>query len=202
MGALTTAAVVGTIAVGGAISASQQYQAGKAGARSARRQGEYNAQVYEQQASVIQHKKKIEAYQYNREAGRIRGATIARTAGSGFNLGGSPLAIMIDNESQIQFDKAVGQYNLEVERSFAQSQAQRSRYEGAENARLYKAQGRAAAFSTILNTGASIAMMGMGGAFSGAKSLAAGRTVGLGSSATPSYATGMRNMMMRRYGGV
>lgn len=148
-----------TVAVAGGASAISSIQAGKAEAKSARYQGEYNAKVYEQQAEMIAQQQKLQEHQANREAARFRGATIARIGKSGLLPSGSPLAVMIDNETQMELDKMIGRYNLDVERNYALSGAKYYRYQGNEQARLAKVQGYSNAFSTLLQTGSSMAMM-------------------------------------------
>lgn len=130
-------------------------------AKAIQKQSEYNAQVYGQQAEMVSQKKKIQDIQFNREAGRVRGSIVARTAGKGFFFGGSPAAILADTESQMQFDKAINDYNLDVERNYALSGATNTRQQGAINARLTRAQGYTNAFSTLLNTGAQIGLMNL-----------------------------------------
>ncbi len=155
----TTAILGGALIAGGAVSAGAQIAGGRAQAKSATRMGEFNAQVYEQQAEMIKEKKKIQEYQFNRQAAFARGSIVSKTAGKGLLLSGSPLAILIDNETQMQFDKAVEDYNLDVETNFARSGAIYQRANAAEQARLAKFTGYSNAFSTLLNTGSQIGML-------------------------------------------
>lgn len=150
---------VGTTALmlaGGAFSATTQLMGANTQAKSIQRQAEYNAQVYEQQAAMVQEKKKIQDYQFNRDAARIRGSIVSKAAGKGFGLSGSPLAILIDNETQMQFDKAIGDYNLDIERNYAISGANNMRTQGANDARIAKYSGFNNAFSSILSTGSGV----------------------------------------------
>jgi|GEM_PF-2387701 len=147
---------------GGAFSATTQIMGANQQAKSIQKQAEYNAQVYEQQATMVMEKKKIQDYQFHRQAAAVRGSIIAKTAGKGLMLSGSPLAILIDNETQMQFDKAIGDYNLDIERNQAMSSATSIRETGATEARAAKAAGYSNAFSTILNTGSTMAMMNLG----------------------------------------
>ena len=150
MAVATSTAILGTLAVAGAASS---IIGGNASAKSAKRMGEFDAQVYEQQASMIQEQRKLQQYQFNRGAARMRGKAISRTAGAGFMLSGSPLAMLIDNESQMLLDQAVGDYNSRVQENFAMSGAIRSRFGASEQAKLAKFTGYTNAFSTALNTG-------------------------------------------------
>jgi len=143
----------------GVMAAISQVQQGKAQAASAKRMGEYNAQVYEQQAEMIAQKQKLEAHQMDRKISQMNAAVTARTAGKGFNMSGSPLAVLVDNETQGQLDKSIGQYNLEIQRRYAMSEATNSRFVGSEQSRLAKMTGYSNAFSTMLNTAGTVASM-------------------------------------------
>jgi hypothetical protein len=152
-----TAAIVG----GGAASATMSVMGGNAQAKGIKQKAEYDAQVYEQQAAMVLEKKKIQDYQFNRQAAQVRGSIISKTAGKGLLLSGSPAAILADNESQMQFDKAIQDYNLDVERNYALSGATNTRQQGAYNANLAKATGYTNAFSTMLNTASTYGMMNL-----------------------------------------
>jgi len=147
--------------VAGGVSAGASILAGNAQAKNIQKQAEYNAQIYDQQAAMIQEKKKIQDYQFNREAARVRGSIISRTAGKGLMLSGSPLAVLIDNETQMQFDKAVGDYNLNIERNYAMSGATNMRETGRSQSALARFTGYTNAFSTLLNTGTTIGTLNM-----------------------------------------
>lgn len=125
--------------------ATQQISAGIA----ANNEAKYNAGLYEQKAGIIDMQKSLEAGQYNRAKGQLAGKSIARTAKAGFEMSGSPMAVMIDSLTQLELDKAIGQYNLETQKRYAQATADE-----------YKRRGRASmtaaysnAFSTILRGG-------------------------------------------------
>ena len=154
---LATAAIVGL----GVTSAGLQIASGYAVRKRAKYEGEYSAQVYEQQAGMIESQKQLEAYQYNRAIARMRGKGIARTAKAGLLLSGSPMAVMIDTETQMLLDKSIGQYNLEVKKRYALSGARYSRYTGRETGRAAVFGGYTNAFTTLLSTGFSAAMMNM-----------------------------------------
>jgi hypothetical protein len=153
----TTAAL---LIAGGAFSATAAIGAGNAQAKGIAKQAEYNAQVYEQQAGMIMSQKKLKETQFNRQAAAMRGAIVSKTAGKGFMLGGSPLAILADTESQMQFDSAIEDYNLDVEANFAKSGAAYSRGTGAAQSRLARFSGYTNSFSTALNTGTNAYLIG------------------------------------------
>ncbi len=128
-------------------------------------QSQYNAGIYEQQAEMVKAKKKIHDYQFNRQMGRADSAIIAQTAGKGLLFSGSPLAVLADNKSQMLFDKAIDDYNLDIEKYYALSGAQYQRMAGTsalnqanEAARVSRSAGYTNAFSTILSAGSSYAL--------------------------------------------
>lgn len=141
-------AVVGA----GTFKAISQIQQGKAESKAIRQQTDYNSQIYLQQAEMIQQQKKLQAYQDDRSRARLRGSIIARSAGGGFKFGGSPAALLVDAESQMLMDKRIGQYNYDVQKSYAESQAESLKFSGYSQAYLAKRRGYTNAFSTALNT--------------------------------------------------
>src|SRR3990167_7355722 len=130
----TTAAAL--LIAGGAFSATTQVMGANQQAKGIQRQAEYNAQIYEQQAAMVLEKKKIQDYQFNREAARARGTIISKTAGKDFNLG--------------------------IEANYARSGASYMRETGRQQSRLARFSGYSNAFSTILNTGATLGMLNIG----------------------------------------
>lgn len=152
----TTAAL---LLAGGGFTAATSIGAGNAQAKAIEKQAAFNAEVYDQQGEMIKAKKNIQDYQFNREAARVRGSVVAKTAGKGLMLSGSPLAILIDNETQMQFDKAIGDYNLDIERNYAMSGANYTRQTGKSQSALARFTGYSNAFSTALNTGTNIGIL-------------------------------------------
>jgi len=135
-----------TLAIGlGVASAGQSI----AGGIAANKEAKYNASVMEQQAGMIDAQKGLEGYQYDRAKNQLFGKGVARTAKAGFELSGSPMAVMIDSLTQLEMDKSVGQYNLEVQKRFALSSADQYRRRG----KTALASGYANAFSSILKAG-------------------------------------------------
>ena len=145
-------ALIATVGLG-AFTAVSQAEAGKKQGRALQQQGAYNAQVYEQQAQMVLNQKKITEAQYLRNRRRASGSIVAGAAGKGLKLSGSPLAVLADVETQLGFDKAIEDYNLDVSRNRALSGASYQRETGRQQAALARSQGYSNAFSTILNTG-------------------------------------------------
>lgn len=113
------------------------------------KEDKYTASLYEAQAEAISEQKKIEAMQYQREARRVAGTTIANIGGSGLQFSGSPMKVFIDTLTQIQLDKMIGQYNLEVERRGALSTAEWYRHQ----AKIDRIKGLQQGFSSLLMGG-------------------------------------------------
>lgn len=107
------------------------------------------AELYEQQAAGIGVSQRLEASKYNRLKGQYAGKIVSRVAKSGLELSGSPALVLADTISQIELDKQIGQYNLELEKRYALASAEQSRYRG--KTALISSFG--SAFSTMLKYG-------------------------------------------------
>lgn len=163
--AVGTTAAVAMIAGGAAFSAGSSIMGSRQEATALSQQANFNAGIYEQQAAMIGEQQRIAKYQYGRKIGRMRSSIVSATAGKGLEFTGSPLRIMADNESQLLFDQAINNYNLEVQKNYYQHGAAMTRYQGELEASTARRQGYQNAFSTILNAGTTFASMGAGGAF-------------------------------------
>jgi hypothetical protein len=148
MGAATTA-LVGL----GVLQASMQIASGITRSSEIEAEAKYNAAIYEQKAGMVEAQKNLEAYQYERAIKKARGTAVARTAKAGLLLSGSPLAVMIDTETQMLLDKSIGQYNLEVQKRYALSGAAEYRRKGKISSRTALMTGYTNAFTTLLQTG-------------------------------------------------
>lgn len=110
----------------------------------------YNAELYNKQAEAVDVQKRIEAGQYDRAKNKSKSTVTARTAGSGLELSGSPMAVMIDNLTQLEMDKQVGQYNLEIQKRQALSTSE-----------AYKTQGKRSMFNAGINAFSTLLVGGM-----------------------------------------
>jgi len=149
MGAVTSA-ILGL----GVLQASAQIASGITRSAEIKSQAEYNATVYEEQAEMVEAQKGLEAYQYDRAIRRARGVGVARTAKAGLLLSGSPLAVMIDTETQMLLDKAIGQYNLDIQKRYAVSGATEYRRRGEVESKVALTAGYTNAFTSLLQTAA------------------------------------------------
>lgn len=137
----------------GAINAFSQAKAGQQQAKAIQQQADFNSQVYQQQGQMVLEQKKINEHQYLRQRKRAAGSIVAGASGKGFAFSGSPLAVLTDVETQMGFDKAIEDYNLDIERNRAISGASYYKETGRQQSALARATGYSNAFSTILNTG-------------------------------------------------
>lgn len=145
----TTAALIGL----GVAQAGTQIAGGVAASSEAK----YNAKIKEQQANMISAQADLEASQYDRQIARAGSTLTARVGKSGLMMSGSPMAALIDMTTQMELDKAVGQYNYEYQKRFALSQADQYK----RNARTAMFQGVSGAFTSLLQTGAMVGMARM-----------------------------------------
>ena len=120
----------------------------------ANREAKYNASIFGKQAEMITAQQGLEGYQYDRAMAKMSGGLTARVAKAGLMMSGSPMAVMIDNQTQMELDKSIGQYNLEVQKRVALSQAE-----------AYKKKGRNAVISGFSNAFSTLLTTGAGGAF-------------------------------------
>lgn len=163
MGAMTATMVgLGVASAGMQVwSGMQAKDEAEANAVAIQQQSEYNAGVYEQQAGMIEKQKQLKAQQDNRLIRFAAGKHTAVTAGKGLEMSGSALAVLNDTITQLEMDKAIGQYNLDVKKYGVLSQAEGERRQGATMAAQYRRKGGNALFagivgglSTLYQTGA------------------------------------------------
>lgn len=128
----------------GVVIAGQQVSAGYA----KKEDTAFNASIIEHEAEVIEGKKGFESYKYDRLKGQYSAMIMARTGKAGLAFSGSPLAVYTDVNTQIEMDKLIGQYNLDVQKSYKYAEAEQYRRTG----RRAVTAGYTDAFSTLLQT--------------------------------------------------
>ena len=115
---------VGVAAAG--VSAVMSIQQGQA----AKREADLNAVMMEGKAGLIDVQKDIEKGQYTRMAAQAMGTGMANIAASGIEAKGSPMAVMLETQKQIELDKAIGQFNLEQQKRYTIAEANQIRRQG------------------------------------------------------------------------
>ena len=106
---------------------------------------QYNAGLYKQQADIIDVKKGLSKYDWERTIDQLEGKSVSAVASSGYDMSGSFLTVMNDRLTQAQLDKQTELYNLEVSKSQSLSAAD-------EAVRA----GKAARTSALFNAGATL----------------------------------------------
>jgi hypothetical protein len=156
----------------GAASAIQQFSAGSQqkteaeyNATQVTKEAQYNAGVYRQQAGMIEDQKNLQAMQDDRAIRFAAGKHVAITAAKGIELSGSAMAVLADTMTQMEMDKAIGQYNFEMQKYTALSQAESITRKGDTVAGQYRRSGATAytagvtgGLTTLFNTAAYVGM--------------------------------------------
>lgn len=120
-------AALGALSLGSSLaSAYGSYQQGKA----EQAQAEANAQIYEAQAKNITEAQKITDSQYRSKMNVLRGQAVATAARNGVRVSGTTANSISQSIMQLQMDNSYEQYNLEVQRQNAFSNAALQRYQG------------------------------------------------------------------------
>ena len=138
---MLTAALVGLGVAGAATSIM--------GGQAASTEAKYNAKIKEQQAQMIGAAQVMEASQIDRQMGKASSTLVARVGKSGVTMSGSPMAALIDMQTQMELDKSIGQFNYEYQKRFTMSEA--SAYN--RQAKTATVQGAMGAFSSLLSAG-------------------------------------------------
>lgn len=105
-------------------------------------QAKANAAIYEAQAQNIQTQKNITAEQYRTKQNVLRGQAITTAARGGLKISGSTANSISQSIMQLQMDNSYEQYNLDVKRN-----------EALTNARLQRQQGKNAMWGGFLKAG-------------------------------------------------
>ena len=128
-------------------SAFGSYQQGKA----EQEQAEANALIYEKQAQNIKEAQKITARQFRTKANVLRGQAVTTAARNGVRVSGTTANSISQSIMQLQMDNSYQQFNLEVEKHNAYSNAMLQRYQG----KMARANGLMKAGNTALTAGTS-----------------------------------------------
>lgn len=113
-------------------------------------QAKANAAIYEAQAKNIATQQKITAGQYSTKANVLRGKATATAARSGLRISGTTASSISQSIMQLQMDNSYEQYNLELQKQNAYS-----------NAALQRYQGKSAMFNGIMKAGGTALSAGM-----------------------------------------
>jgi hypothetical protein len=113
-------------------------------------EAKFNAALKQQQANLIDQQMQLSIHQWDREIGRAKSTLTNRVAGSGIMMSGSPMAALVDMSTQMEMDKEIETYNLEMQKKGVLSEAAAYR----RQAKTAKTVGYLNAFSGLLSAGA------------------------------------------------
>ena len=153
-GGLTALAVGGQV-LGGIMGS----KGNQAAARAAEQVAEYNAQVVEREAELLQRQKREEEATLRRQSDRLISTQRVATAKSGVQMSGSPLQALADAYINTEKDAARIQYASSIQQMQKESEATLSRLEGQATAQALRIQGQQSllgGFTDAAATGASL----------------------------------------------
>jgi len=117
-------------------------------------ESEYNATLVEGKANLIDVQKDIEYGQYQRLKGQQMSTSMANIAKAGIMPQGSAMAVILNAQTQINIDQAIGQFNLEQQKRYTLAEAEALKRKGKQQAY----SGYSSAFSTMLSGASDYAM--------------------------------------------
>jgi hypothetical protein len=109
-------------------------------ARAAQQVAEYNAQVAENEAVVLQRAKVDEEANLRKQSDRLKATQRVATAASGIQMSGSPLQALADTYFNTEKDAARIQYASSIEQMQKESEASLTRAEGRAQATALRFQ--------------------------------------------------------------
>lgn len=141
-------ALLATTILGVGISAYGSYREGQDAAEAS----EYNARIAREEAALVEQAGALEVSRQRTQVERLIGSQRAITAGSGIELTGSALDIMINTAAEGELDAQILEYNTKIQASRFRSQSARD----LELAGASRVSGVLKAGSTILTQGSKI----------------------------------------------
>ena len=131
------------------------FKGNMAAAKAARQTAEYNAQVQENEAILLQRAKIAEENQLRKQAARLEGTQRVATAKSGITMSGSPMQALADTYFNTEFDALKIQYASSIEQTQKVSAATLLRAEGAARSSALRTR----AYQSLLESGTKAATL-------------------------------------------
>ena len=131
------------------------FKGNMAAAKAARQTAEYNAQVQDNEAILLQRAKIAEENQLRKQAARLEGTQRVATAKSGITMSGSPMQALADTYFNTEFDALKIQYASSIEQTQKVSAATLLRAEGAARSSALKTR----AYQSLLESGSKAATL-------------------------------------------
>lgn len=133
------------------------YKGNQAAAKAARQTAEFNAQVAENEAILLQRRKTDEEVKMRQSSERTVATQRVATAASGVQMSGSALQAMADSYFNTEMDALNIQYAADIEQTAKASEAALSRAEGAARSTALKV----ASYQSLLSGAEQAASYGM-----------------------------------------
>ena len=152
---LLTAAAIGSQVLGGIVGS----KGNQAAARTAQQIAEFNAQLADNEATLLQRQKREEEAALRRQSDRLISTQRVATAKSGIQMSGSPLQALADAYFNTEKDAARIQYASSIQQMQKESEGTLSRLEGqatAQALRIQAQQSLLGGFTDAASTGASL----------------------------------------------
>ena len=89
-----------------------------------------NASILEGQASIIETQRSLEEGRITRQGSEVLSTSMANIGGAGIAPQGSAMAVMVRTQAQINIDKAITNYNYNMEKSYKMFEAGAERRRG------------------------------------------------------------------------
>ena len=149
------AAAIGSQVLGGIVGS----KGNQAAARTVEQIGEFNAQLADNEATLLQRQKREEEAALRRQSDRLISTQRVATAKSGIQMSGSPLQALADAYFNTEKDAARIQYASSIQQMQKESEGTLSRLEGQATAQSLKIQAQQSllgGFTDAASTGASL----------------------------------------------
>jgi len=149
------AAAIGSQVLGGIVGS----KGNQAAARTVEQIGEFNAQLADNEATLLQRQKREEEAALRRQSDRLISTQRVATAKSGIQMSGSPLQALADAYFNTEKDAARIQYASSIQQMQKESEGTLSRLEGqatAQSLRIQAQQSLLGGFTDAASTGASL----------------------------------------------
>lgn len=117
-------------------------------------EAKYNASLLENKAMLMDVQSNIEQGRYTRAKGQALSSSMASVAGMGVMPSGSPMAVVLANQTQMGIDQIIAKFNADEEKRYTLAEADSLRRAG----KRARTAGYMDAFSTMLQAGSNYAL--------------------------------------------
>lgn len=117
-------------------------------------EAKYNASLLENKAMLMDVQSNIEQGRYTRAKGQALSTSMSNVAGMGVMPSGSPMAVVLANQTQMGIDQIIAKFNADEEKRYTLAEADSLRRAG----KRARTAGYMGAFSTMLQAGSNYAL--------------------------------------------